>query len=422
MLHRVLHGRVGLWPVAVYLVLFNYVFAFGFLNYLFRVGLFLLLFALWIALEDGPPLLRLMLAAVGASALYFCHLAAFATYGLCIAAYELGRWWAASPRRAGDLAWRWALAGSQFLPAAALLISANPVPGASMDFAYEISAKLVAPLVPTMFYGQPLDLAILLFLVLLVGLAIARRGLHLAAAVRWPAVGLALSVLLVPTWVFGNWGNDFRLMMPLVFLLIAGCRVRLAPRTAAIVVLAGVGIFAARASELTADWGRYDRLYGELRAASADLEPGVRILPAVADWSDVGRVAPTDYRRVFYSAPALLVLERPVFVPTLFTARGRQPLSVGPAYAAIDAPHLKPMPLDTLIRAVDPEAREEIYRTRRIGEFHYRLAGWPAAFDYVLILDFGVPRNPLPELLVPFRHGSYFTIYAITGEDLDAHR
>ena len=85
-------------------------------------------------------------------------------------------------------------------------------------------------------------------------------------------------------------------------------------------------------------------------------------------------------------------------------------------------PHLKPIPLDTLIRAVDPEAREEIYRTRGIGEFYYRLAGWPRAFDYVLILDFGAPRNPLPELLVPFRRGSFFTIYAIAGEDFNARR
>ncbi len=54
--------------------------------------------------------------------------------------------------------------------------------------------------------------------------------------------------------------------------------------------------------------------------------------------------------------------------------------------------------------------------------FHYRLAGWPAAFDYVLNLDFGAPRNPLPELLVPVRRGSYFTIYAIAGEDFDALR
>lgn len=42
-----------------------------------------------------------------------------------------------------------------------------------------------------------------------------------------------------------------------------------------------------------------------------------------------------------------------------------------------------------------------------------RLFGWPESFDYILMLDFGAPRNPLPGLLEPTVSGSYFTLYAI---------
>ena len=236
-----------------------------------------------------------------------------------------------------------------------------------------------------------------------------------------PAIGLALAVLLVPTWILGNRANDFRLMVPLALLVVAGCRVEPASRrSAAALCVVCLAVFGVRIAAVTDSWIQYDRLYGELRTAAADLEPGARILPAIDDPSRILDVAPTSYRRLFYNAPPLLALERPVFVPTLFTAEGRQPLSVRAAYAAIDAPHLQPMPVETLVLGVDPEAGEEIYRTRRTGRFHYRFAGWPETFDHVLMFDFGTPRNPLPGLLTPSRRGTYFTLYAIRKESTAA--
>ena len=68
-----------------------------------------------------------------------------------------------------------------------------------------------------------------------------------------------------------------------------------------------------------------------------------------------------------------------------------------------------------VIAAVDTEAGEEIARGARMGDFSHRFAGWPAAFDHVLMFDFGTPENPLPGLLTPLRSGSFFTIYEITA-------
>ncbi len=57
-LHRVLHGDIGLWPTAVFMLLYNHLLIMGFLNYLFATGLALALFAGWIATERGPPWIR----------------------------------------------------------------------------------------------------------------------------------------------------------------------------------------------------------------------------------------------------------------------------------------------------------------------------------------------------------------------------
>jgi hypothetical protein len=71
---------------------------------------------------------------------------------------------------------------------------------------------------------------------------------------------------------------------------------------------------------------------------------------------------------------------------------------------------------DILILGVDPENRDEIYRRRAMDELHHRLAGWPKTFDYVLMLDFGKPDNPLPDLLIDVARGSFFSLYAVAGE------
>jgi hypothetical protein len=74
------------------------------------------------------------------------------------------------------------------------------------------------------------------------------------------------------------------------------------------------------------------------------------------------------------------------------------------------------MPVDLLVSSVAPESAERLAREAGQGEFYDRFAGWPQTFDYVLMLDFGTPRNPLPGLLEPKAAGSYFTLYAISSD------
>jgi hypothetical protein len=324
-------------------------------------------------------------------------------------------WQRARPRRFAALLRRGVFAGGPCLPTLALFLAASPTSEVALDLLYELPQKLLAPFVPLIFYAEPLDFALAAAGLALIAVARLCGALRFAPALALPAAGLALSVLLVPTWALGNWANDIRLAVPLALVLVAGCRLEpVGRRTAVVLGLAALAFFAVRMGGVVQDWRAFDRLYGEMRTAAAELAPGARVLPAVDDWSEIRAVAPVGYRRLFYHMPALLVLERPVFVPTLFTAAGRQPLSVRAPYAAIDAPHIQPLPLDTLVAAVDPGAREEIARTGRKGDFSHRFAGWPARFDYLLMFDFGTPRNPLPDRLTPVRSGSFFTLYAVT--------
>src|ERR1700686_518449 len=54
-LHRALHGRVGLWPLAALLFVYNSVLYWGFVNFLFTLGLALLTFSAWVASAHWGP-------------------------------------------------------------------------------------------------------------------------------------------------------------------------------------------------------------------------------------------------------------------------------------------------------------------------------------------------------------------------------
>ncbi len=271
-LHRVLQGGLGAGSLLVYLVLFNYVFSFGFLNYLFGIGLSLLLFAFWIGSGSWAPWRRLAIGTLGALVLFFCHLAAVAAYGLYVAAYELWLWQSGHPRRPAALPRRALFAGGQFLPALGLFFFASPTARGDLEISYILLEKIVLPFVPTLFYAQPSDFLLSSVLTGIVALAWLRGRLSLRPAVILPVLGLTAAVLLMPTWILGNWGNDFRLMVPLVLLLAAGCRIRGAGRTALIAVgVVAVALFGLRVTTLAQDWRAYDRLYGEMRAAARHL-------------------------------------------------------------------------------------------------------------------------------------------------------
>src|SRR5229473_3208310 len=90
-LHRTLFGVWSAWPCLAFLLLYSRILLWGFLNYLFGLGLGLCATALWIALRHQSPALRLAVGALAALALFFAHLLAFGLYGVMVMGYEAGQ-------------------------------------------------------------------------------------------------------------------------------------------------------------------------------------------------------------------------------------------------------------------------------------------------------------------------------------------
>ena len=83
-LHRALFRRWSLWPLCAFLLLYNRMLLWGFLNYLAGVALALWALAAWVALERQPVALRIAVGALFATAIYLAHLAAFGAYAVAL--------------------------------------------------------------------------------------------------------------------------------------------------------------------------------------------------------------------------------------------------------------------------------------------------------------------------------------------------
>jgi hypothetical protein len=85
-IHRVLFGRVGLWPAFAVLFLFNLPLAVGQVSFLLATAFSLLLLAAWIATEGRRGWIRTAAFVLGTLALFFCHFLAFACCAVIVIA------------------------------------------------------------------------------------------------------------------------------------------------------------------------------------------------------------------------------------------------------------------------------------------------------------------------------------------------
>jgi hypothetical protein len=421
-LHRALHGRIGLWPLASLLFVYNSLLYWGFVNFLFTLGVALLTFAAWVASAGWTAARRAAVFALPASVLFVFHLFGFGVYGMLVASYEFGRLrderrWTAE--RLGGAAIHLA----QFVPAASLwaMTLGKDRPGYT---AYgSLVYKGFAAIAPATFARSPtaLDCAVLLLAVCFLCHAKARRALGIAPAMRWPILAMLVAAVLMPDWLYGSWAADLRLPVALAFVAVASLRfadarrTRLATGGFATVALLLLGL---RLWAVSHSWGDADRRFAEFRAASRAIPEGARLLVVEAamapDEARIDGVPDLLARReptMFWHMPTLAVIDRSVFVPYFFAIA--TPVRVNPRNAALTQTRTRLLTPSELIESAAPGWRPSPPDAPdSVVEMPYWI-DWSQKFDFVLWIDFAASHAPVPENLQPWARGSFFEIYRI---------
>lgn len=328
-LHRTLFGTWSAWPCLAFLLLYSRVLLWGFLNYLFGVGLGLFAFALWIALARRGAALRLGIGAALALILLFAHLLACGLYGVMVAGHAVGLAWRRRklPRQAvGELL----VAGLPFLPALAILALAMPGSAGGAVVSGHLVRKI--DLLFSVFdnYSRPFDAACFLAAVLALLLAFWRRWVRLEPAMAAPLGLLALVYLAMPSQLATASGADHRIPLLLGLVLVAASRWT-APGAfhQRLFLGAALLLFLVRLGAIAASWQASDRVYASLLPALDGLPAGSRLAVAYPPEALNSQATPLAH------FPTLAILRRDAFVPTLFAFPTQQPVRLREPYRAL---------------------------------------------------------------------------------------
>jgi len=415
-LHRALFGRIGLWPAAAFLLLYNFMFAWGLLSFLFAAGFALALFAGWIASAGHSGIVRNCAFALGALVVFICHFFAFAIYGVLVLTFELGR------RNEARLGRRLAGAVATLILPSVLFLLAPHSHLPAVNFYGDLDDKIRAILSPVTMYLTTPDFVLAIAVILLAALARQRHLFVFAAAAHWPFAAILFCTVLMPSQLLSVWGADFRL--PTITLLLLIGATDLAFRTRRQAALCA-GLFAAlmlvRIGFVTADWHRMAADIDEFRAATAVIDRGSAVV-AVQSIED-RRLPPAASLFPYRHIAGYAVIDRGVFLPHLFAAAtplrfvglGRELSS--DTLAVLRKPEWQPA--DPAFAAAGAETRLQVAAVQdKVQQFELASSTidwshWPEHFQYLIDFDYGHPGNPVPALLTEVHRGSYFTIFRI---------
>jgi hypothetical protein len=390
-LHRVLHGRWSYWPLTAFLLLYNRILLWGFLNYLFGLGVALGGLALWLAMERSSARRRIMVSSAVALAVYFSHISAFGIYALLVAGTEIAPAWTLMHRGAFRcLVRRLSFAGAQFLaPAALMLLGWQHSATGAIAFNYWRKPDLLFSVFDN--YDRPFDVAcFVVFIGLLLVLAF-RRQLGLAPIMRWPLALVIAAYLLMPSQLMSGSGADHRLPIAIFLILVAATAPR--PGNPAAIYAGMALLFLDRLALVEHVWAESDDLYRHDIEALDILPRGARLALAWPGSAVQAGKLPELH------LPLLAIVRRDAFVPTLFAYPTQQPVALTPKFAQL-AEAAGQTPLWTAL----VEQREKPSAP---------LLAALKSDDFIIFIDRTPFEVPDSACLVPIRTGGTFQLFEI---------
>jgi hypothetical protein len=313
---RGLHGRFSFAAPLAAFFFFNTLYFYGFVNYVFGVGLFLCAYALWLAHFRKPSGGRFVAMVVVATAAYLAHKTALAFLGVAMFVTMVVEYKELSLRRV--------LPQVAVLAPSALIELFGNVPKVAAGIDWETpfgKVKGLASLIAT--YRPFLDLALT---ALFIGLLIffGRRAGRPHRVALLTAVVFAVLFVVFPTGVGGTWAADRRFFVPAAVFAVLCLTPDLRKPAARWAYLAALALVVVRAGGVLAEWPRLSDDVAA-RVALLDTVPrGARVFGfALVDKKN--KSAWTREMRLVY-AHHYAAIDRDAYVNGLFVHANQQPL------------------------------------------------------------------------------------------------
>ena len=282
-LNYTLFKRTSWWPFAAMLLLYSHVLTWGFLNYLFGLGVLFWVFSAWLRTANWPLITRTVCFSLLAYLLLICHLYVFALYGACVISNEIAQ------RRDefGDFRlWRQASfreSLGQFVLPVVLFVLTSPTAAHTFRLrggGWSLLVKLygLVSLVNTSSFW--LDLGICGLCYAAFALAVWRRWLTIDRRLVWVVIGLVACYPFWPDIIFGGGFAAYRLPLAVAFIGIAASAPSLSSNDRlyrpAIAIVAALVLLQSGLNLMR--WRGFDRQYDQIARIVAQVPSGKRVL------------------------------------------------------------------------------------------------------------------------------------------------
>jgi hypothetical protein len=341
--HRALNGRLSYWPLAAVLFAYNALLLRGFLNFIASIGLALLVAAAWIAWRERLPARAIAVCAVGAVALFFCHLTGVLLLAVLIGAHEL-MMLRTSPRTF-EWAARRIIGVLTVFVLPALLYAASDLShmGGAAEFR-SAAGKAHAALTPVINYLWPLDLVTAAVCIAVPTLCLARRWCVVRFQAPLAFVVLALLFIASPVAFKGTFDLDTRFIVMLAFVAPAAIVPIALPRRVVWAIGGSFAVlFSIRMIVLMTVWHAWAADLSAFRSVIAAVQPGDVVLtvrmpsgPLPNRWTSIAATGHlSDGTVTDTHLPALLLIEHRAWWPYLFDNASQQPIKTREPFRAL---------------------------------------------------------------------------------------
>ena len=403
-IHYAVYKQFSLAPFCALLFIYNTVLLFGFMNYLFGLGLALWAIAIWIKFREYHSFYQVLIALICVFILFVCHLYAVSLFVFAIGCFELWRL-----RQKGINNTRKFVTFALILTVPCILVLFlllnSPTLGGISYFKWlplNTKFKAIEWLIGLYHYHQDRMIGAGMAAVSIYALG---KGLLRIHPVGWLIMifGVILYVVM-PRHLFGSWAADYRFPIAILFMFIGFTHWKLTNAYSRVIFVGAVFvIILIRVTQVGAAWTMYDQVYAEIRKGFTNIKPGSTLL-----YVAVKHPPPRPYAKALLlnHTNCLAVIDRSIYTPHLFSGGRSWVLRIKPEYRQLHYQRPEFLRLSELV-----EAEENHDSNPGRGKYWLR---WKKQIDYIFVLYINEnDPNPLPNILELKYQGKVFRIYKV---------
>lgn len=402
-LHYATFRRFSVWPVLALAFIYQEIFFYGFINYLFGVGLAFCSAGLWRLTERRSLATGGAVLLICSLALFFCHLLTLLLMLGMVIGMELGGLLWPGRARAEHVSRLVVAVIAGGLPLVLLLFApliADNAPPTLASAMQQLSMsalrlRLSGLLSVAWGYNHALDLASILCVLLVAGYGVVAGIARCDVRMFLPIAGLLVIYLLVPDGWFDTATLPERLPMVIAMMVVTATDLVAVRRWQRVVLPLIIVVLAlVRGTVVERAWQSANAAFAPVLAALETLPEGSRIYTAVAFKGDFGAIA----RRPYYELPGYAAIYRHAFYPHTFAIASQNIVIRQPAYeAAPEMPHNYRVDRPKWIAPANPYDPVLL-----------------AFYDYALVVNPDYWPTQPPANVVPVLTGPDYTLFRIT--------